>query len=173
SADAFRFQADLSRRIGAGHRRDRGADQAVLAAVPSTDRDRARPPRRAARLRAAVRRAFDRVRMSALLRGLSHRFQSRHRRRHELRSATRRYAARVEAVGLAERQVHARLALLPQGWARDVTLTIDRRGYFTDVRIGDREGPAGSVPTTDASGIVLPGMVNAHSHAFQRAMLGL
>ena len=31
----------------------------------------------------------------------------------------------------SERRVHAPLALLPEGWARDVTMTIDARGFFT------------------------------------------
>ena len=66
------------------------------------------------------------------------------------------------------RTVHAPLAYLPTGWARDVTMTIDARGYFSGVATGDASHDA-----TPAGGVVLPGMVNAHSHAFQRAMLGL
>ena len=66
------------------------------------------------------------------------------------------------------RRVHTALAYLPDGWARDVTMTIDARGMFGDVSIG-----GGARDAEPAGGVVLPGMVNAHSHAFQRAMLGL
>ena len=56
-------------------------------------------------------------------------------------------------------------------WARDVLLEIDAAGCWSSVQV--------HVPATarrDArvlAGPVLPGLVNAHSHAFQRAMAGL
>jgi len=57
-------------------------------------------------------------------------------------------------------------ALLPDGWARDVTVTIDAAGHIASV-----------APDTEATGqrvgILLPAPANAHSHAFQRAMAGL
>jgi len=58
-------------------------------------------------------------------------------------------------------------ALLPGGWARGVLLTIDR-GWIVDVA-------ADSEPSSNSRrlGIVVPGMPNTHSHAFQRAMAGL
>lgn len=59
----------------------------------------------------------------------------------------------------------ARNALLPQGWARDVFIAWDAEGSLTEVRAN----AAGS-PTVEW---VLPGMVNLHSHAFQRALGGL
>ena len=71
------------------------------------------------------------------------------------------------------RRVHAALAYLPTGWSRDVTMTIDVNGVFSDVSIGGDATDAQRGAAEPAGGIVLPGMVNAHSHAFQRAMLGL
>ena len=60
-------------------------------------------------------------------------------------------------------------ALLPDGWAEDVLLAWDDAGRLVRVQAGG-EAPAGA-PT--ASGPVLPGMPNLHSHAFQRAIAGL
>src|ERR1700687_5186810 len=59
-------------------------------------------------------------------------------------------------------------ALLPSGWARALLLEWDDAGVLTRVAPGSaaRHAP-------HASGPVLPGMVNVHSHAFQRAMAGL
>jgi len=60
--------------------------------------------------------------------------------------------------------IHARTALLPDGWAHDITLTI------TDGRIAQiAPGTSGE----SSVGILLPAMANLHSHAFQRAMAGL
>ena len=60
-------------------------------------------------------------------------------------------------------------ALLPGGWARDVLLRWDASGALTAVTPGATLPP--DVPR--ASGPVLPGMPNLHSHAFQRAFAGL
>jgi len=63
----------------------------------------------------------------------------------------------------------AESALLPEGWARDVRLTVDdATGDLTAVEPG--ADPAGA---ERLDGPVLPGMPNLHSHAFQRAMAGL
>ncbi|MGM3173553.1 formimidoylglutamate deiminase [Dickeya lacustris] len=59
-------------------------------------------------------------------------------------------------------------ALLPQGIARDVRLSVDEQGYLQSVTAGASAQGAQRLP-----GIVLPGMANLHSHAFQRAMAGL
>ncbi|MDQ2823034.1 MAG: formimidoylglutamate deiminase [Pseudomonadota bacterium] len=59
----------------------------------------------------------------------------------------------------------ARHALLPDGWARDVFIAWDADGTLTNVEAG-AHGDA----TVE---YVLPGMVNLHSHAFQRALGGL
>jgi formimidoylglutamate deiminase len=60
-------------------------------------------------------------------------------------------------------------ALLPSGWARNVSLTWDERGVLTSVTSGI-SAPPGAVR---APGPLLPGMPNLHSHAFQRAFAGL
>lgn len=60
-------------------------------------------------------------------------------------------------------------ALLPSGWARDVLLAWDEAGTLTRV-------DAGQVPSAEverAGGVLLPGLPNLHSHAFQRALAGL
>jgi formimidoylglutamate deiminase len=62
----------------------------------------------------------------------------------------------------------ARNALLPHGWQQDVRLDWDERGDLTAVVAGATA--AAGVPTAE---FVLPGMVNLHSHAFQRALGGL
>ncbi len=59
----------------------------------------------------------------------------------------------------------ARDALLPQGWARDVVISVDD-GNITGVKTNASGGET-------LAGPVLPGMANLHSHAFQRAMAGL
>ncbi|HEV3011572.1 MAG TPA: formimidoylglutamate deiminase [Burkholderiales bacterium] len=59
----------------------------------------------------------------------------------------------------------AREALLPQGWARDVVISVDK-GAIVEVAANSRGGEK-------LAGPVLPGMANLHSHAFQRAMAGL
>ncbi len=63
------------------------------------------------------------------------------------------------------KKYYAREALLPQGWARDVTIAVDN-GDIVEVKAGARGGER-------LAGPVLPGMANLHSHAFQRAMAGL
>jgi len=64
-------------------------------------------------------------------------------------------------------QLLARHALLPDGWARDVHITWDAQGTLTQVRA---DAAVAGVPVAE---YVLPGMVNLHSHAFQRALGGL
>jgi formimidoylglutamate deiminase len=62
----------------------------------------------------------------------------------------------------------AEAALLPEGFAADVRLEIDSRGDLLAVLPG-----ADPVGAERLAGVVLPGMPNLHSHAFQRAMAGL
>ena len=57
-------------------------------------------------------------------------------------------------------------ALLPDGWARDVTVTLNTDGRIASVTPDTK-------PTGHRTGILLPAPANAHSHAFQRAMAGL
>lgn len=62
---------------------------------------------------------------------------------------------------------HATAALLPEGFARDVLIEVDALGWITAVQAG--------VPAAGCErlgGVALPGMINLHSHAFQRAMAG-
>ncbi len=59
-------------------------------------------------------------------------------------------------------------ALLPDGWAKSVTLTVDKKGWITDVSTDE---PPSDTPSN--AYIAVPGMPNLHSHAFQRAMAGL
>jgi formimidoylglutamate deiminase len=58
-------------------------------------------------------------------------------------------------------------ALLPGGWARNVRLEIDAGGSFLTVTPNGSEKRA-----TRIERAVLPGMPNAHSHAFQRCFAG-
>lgn len=60
----------------------------------------------------------------------------------------------------------ARKALLPGGWQDHVRLTLDD-GRIADVA-SDEKPAAGEA----ALGCVIPGLCNAHSHAFQRALAG-
>ena len=56
-------------------------------------------------------------------------------------------------------------------WARDVLLGVDAHGAWCKVQA---EAPASArAGATALAGPVLPGLVNAHSHAFQRAIAGL
>lgn len=68
------------------------------------------------------------------------------------------------------RSLFARYAYLPDGWRQDVLLEWDERGTLTRIEPGARAG-ASDVPR--ATGPIMPGMPNLHSHAFQRAMAGL
>ncbi|MCG2586281.1 formimidoylglutamate deiminase [Massilia sp. TS11] len=61
----------------------------------------------------------------------------------------------------------ARHALLPDGWQRDVLLEWDEGGSLTAVR------PAADDAHAARAQWVVPGMINLHSHAFQRALAGL
>lgn len=64
-------------------------------------------------------------------------------------------------------KIWAEQALTSKGWARDVLVSIGADGRIKDVQPNAQEAGAQSV------GILLPAPVNAHSHAFQRAMAGL
>lgn len=64
--------------------------------------------------------------------------------------------------------IRANWALLTDGWHQSVCFCIDDRGKITSVESftgADREG------TIDID-IAIPGMINAHSHAFQRNLTG-
>lgn len=58
-------------------------------------------------------------------------------------------------------------ALLPNGWAQNVLLTVDSCGDFASVTADSP--PDGATPLP---GFLVPGMPNVHSHAFQRSLAG-
>jgi formimidoylglutamate deiminase len=59
---------------------------------------------------------------------------------------------------------------LADGWATDVLLTLDDGGVIREIH---KATPAGGAHVAETvHGIVVPGMPNGHSHAFQRAMAG-
>ncbi len=61
-----------------------------------------------------------------------------------------------------------RNALLPDGWTRNVLISVDAAGRIAAI------APDSTVPESGTDGdIAVPGMANLHSHAFQRAMAGL
>ena len=60
-----------------------------------------------------------------------------------------------------------------QGWARHVLLEIDSAGCWSKISTNVSREQAQQQAATVTSGPLLPGLVNAHSHAFQRAFAGL
>ncbi len=61
-------------------------------------------------------------------------------------------------------------AWVAAAWQRDVLLTVDATGHWSGVTVGV---PTPTHGVTLLNAPVLPGLVNAHSHAFQRAFAGL
>ncbi len=61
----------------------------------------------------------------------------------------------------------ADLALLPGGWTSEAVLEVRADGYFG--RVG---ALAGAESAVRIPGVVVPGVPNAHSHAFQRGLAG-
>jgi formimidoylglutamate deiminase len=61
--------------------------------------------------------------------------------------------------------IFAKTALLPQGWVQDVLVLLDH-GRIASVETGAQ-------PQGQRVDILLPAMVNLHSHCFQRAMAGM
>ena len=64
-----------------------------------------------------------------------------------------------------EKKIHAQNILLATGWATDKTLTITD-GEIKAIESGYIEG------AEKVAGTIIPGMINCHSHAFQRAFAG-
>lgn len=58
-------------------------------------------------------------------------------------------------------------ALLPQGWARNVRVTVESGRIAAVAADADAQG------AEHCSGAAVPGMANLHSHAFQRGMAGM
>ena len=68
---------------------------------------------------------------------------------------------------------HLKSVFLAQGWARDVAVDVSDDGIITAIHAGSAaQAAADSSGAERVEGIVVPGMANAHSHAFQRAMAG-
>lgn len=63
--------------------------------------------------------------------------------------------------------IHARLALLPDGWTREVRIGMES-GVISSI---DSASPP--QPDDDRVEVLIPGIPNLHSHAFQRGMAGL
>jgi formimidoylglutamate deiminase len=72
------------------------------------------------------------------------------------------------------RQYYLESALLSQGWAVGALVSVADHGYITAIDITTSPDIANSPPADveRVAGIVVPGMPNAHSHAFQRGMAG-
>jgi formimidoylglutamate deiminase len=70
----------------------------------------------------------------------------------------------------APRTLWAPRAWLPGGWADNVLLRIGADGRWSEVTPDVTQPPA---EAQRIDGSLLPGLVNAHSHAFQRAFVGL
>ena len=62
-------------------------------------------------------------------------------------------------------------ALLPQGWVRNARVSVDDDGVIGRIDL-PTAGSARDCAAEDVRGFVIPGMSNAHSHAFQRGMAG-
>jgi formimidoylglutamate deiminase len=69
----------------------------------------------------------------------------------------------------ALKRLHAPLAWIDGRWQRDVLLTVDATGHWSEITV--------NLPSPDdaekLAGPIIPSLVNAHSHAFQRAFVGL
>jgi formimidoylglutamate deiminase len=65
--------------------------------------------------------------------------------------------------------IHARHALLPDGWAENVRVAFEEDGRIESILMGQDSATQRGVVQV---GILLPAMANLHSHSFQRAMAG-
>jgi formimidoylglutamate deiminase len=66
--------------------------------------------------------------------------------------------------------IFAELALTPEGWAKNVRVTVDQLGRISAVESGVKPNPDDQYLWNR---ILLPALSNLHSHSFQRAMSGL
>ena len=78
-------------------------------------------------------------------------------------------SAQPEGTPVGPRLYWAPRAWIDGRWADDVLLRAGSDGHWAEVRAGAAAPPQAEV----LSGPVLPGLVNGHSHAFQRAFAGL
>ena len=63
-------------------------------------------------------------------------------------------------------------AFLSQGWGRNVIVSVSDEGFISDIRAAEADARTLPADVEQIDGIVVPGMPNSHSHAFQRAMAG-
>ena len=64
--------------------------------------------------------------------------------------------------------IFAGQALLPEGWANSVRVSVARNGTIASI-----EADRSPQPSDERCAVLLPTVANLHSHAFQRAMAGL
>jgi formimidoylglutamate deiminase len=70
---------------------------------------------------------------------------------------------------------HFETAFLSDRWARDLFVDVSEQGFITGIEPASAQPAGAGRPAASAhriAGVVVPGMPNAHSHAFQRAMAG-
>lgn len=67
--------------------------------------------------------------------------------------------------------IFAKKILLDTGWKSNITLHI-KDGLITDIIEGAVDSSIAKKETVETVGVVIPGMINCHSHAFQRAFAG-
>jgi formimidoylglutamate deiminase len=70
------------------------------------------------------------------------------------------------------RRYHLESVFLPQGWTKDVRVAVSDLGLISAIDTATGGGAEEFSATERVRGIVVPGMSNAHSHAFQRGMAG-
>ncbi len=70
------------------------------------------------------------------------------------------------------RRYHLQRVLLPEGWSAGVSVTVAGDGFIAGIDAEPARGENAVAGAEIIDGIVVPGMANAHSHAFQRAMAG-
>jgi formimidoylglutamate deiminase len=68
------------------------------------------------------------------------------------------------------KKLFAKTALLAEDWAKNVLITLDHQGVISDVAVNQSAPEPGA---EQIKGVLIPGIANCHSHAFQRAMVGL
>ena len=78
------------------------------------------------------------------------------------------------------RQYFLESVLLPQGWTHGASITVADDGFISSIAAsadsekfpGNPTLPRPPLESERIAGIIVPGMPNAHSHAFQRGMVG-
>ena len=69
------------------------------------------------------------------------------------------------SVSSGSRFIHAEWALLPDGWRQGIRFEVDSAGSILSV------GSALDKVSDAQLEVVVPGMINVHSHAFQRRLV--